>query len=63
MPNPLNPDAFPKYYRVKVSRERGLTLGVIRCKHCRLPPNNHFDFPPYTCAHRTCPGYEEVCTL
>ena len=34
-------------------------LGIVRCKHCCYPPNNHFDFGKKKCAHNNkCPGYE-----
>lgn len=35
-------------------------VGLLTCKHCGYPQNNHFDWAPYTCAHDgSCPGYKE----
>lgn len=46
---------------LKLTRKRAATLGLLHCKHCGLPPNNHFNWAPYKCAHDpNCTGYEEV---
>lgn len=45
---------------VKFTREELLQLGLLVCKHCGWPPNNHFDFGKKECAHnKSCPGYED----
>ena len=50
-----------KVISVKMTRKQALQLGIVFCKHCGYPPNNHFDFKPFKCAHdKECPGYEEV---
>ncbi len=47
---------------VEMTRDEALGLGLLACKHCGLPPNNHFGNGKKggKCAHRPCPGYEEV---
>ena len=46
---------------IKMTREQALQFGLLTCKNCGLPPNNHFGNgkPGGKCAHRECPGYEE----
>lgn len=45
---------------IRFSREAALELGLLVCKHCGMPPNNHFEWSPKKCAHDpNCPGYEE----
>lgn len=45
---------------IKLTREEALKYGLLSCKHCGLPPNNHFDWGKKLCAHKKdCPGYEE----
>ena len=46
-------------YVVKLTLEDALKMGIVVCAHCGYPPNNHFDFPPRTCAHAPCPGYKQ----
>lgn len=52
-----------KVITLKMTRKQALENGFVYCKHCGKPPNNHFDFEPYSCAHdKNCPGYEEkIC--
>lgn len=46
--------------KVIMTRGQALKLGIVHCKHCGYPPNNHFDFGDKACAHdESCPGYEE----
>lgn len=50
-------------YVVKLTMDQAKALGIVVCKHCGWPPNNHFDFTfngkKMPCAHdNTCPGYE-----
>lgn len=50
-----------KILRLTMSRETALKFGLLKCKHCPWPENNHFDWGKRTCAHDpNCPGYEEV---
>lgn len=45
---------------IKMTRKEALEHGLLNCKHCRLPVNNHFDWGERKCAHDSnCPGYEE----
>lgn len=50
--------------KVEMTRSQALKLGIVRCEHCRYPPNNHFDFGQKKCAHDgSCPGYKEQIFL
>ena len=45
---------------IRLTRDQALQWGLLVCKHCNLPPNNHFDDGKKKCAtDRNCPGYEE----
>lgn len=45
---------------INIDREELLKFGMLVCKHCGWPPNNHFDWDHKPCAHdKNCPGYEE----
>lgn len=45
---------------LEISREDALRIGLLCCEHCNWPPNNHFGFEPFKCAHDSmCPGYKE----
>ena len=49
--------------KIQLTRDEALMYGLLTCKHCGLPPNNHFGNgkPGGSCAHRKdCPGYEEI---
>lgn len=48
-----------------MSRADALAFGLLCCKHCNLPPNNHFGNGEAggKCAHRPCPGYEETARV
>lgn len=53
-----------KVYTVKMTRKQALQLGLVKCKSCGYPPNNHFDHEPFKCAHNLhCTGYEEIIVL
>lgn len=42
-----------------ITRDQAMKAGLLVCKHCGWPENNHFKGG--TCAHDgTCPGYEET---
>lgn len=46
---------------VTLSRKEAEAFGLIVCKHCHWPQNNHFVFVPRKCAHDPeCPGFEPV---
>jgi hypothetical protein len=39
-------------------------VGIVVCKHCGYPPNNHFSENKGSCAHdNACPGYEPRFTM
>lgn len=40
-----------------LTRGKALALGLLLCKGCGHPPNNHFDDGP--CAHCGCKDYRE----
>lgn len=51
-----------KKLNVQVTREQALRLGLVFCKNCPHPPNNHFcngRGPGKPCAHCPCKKYEE----
>lgn len=51
---------------VKMTKAQAKALGILYCKHCLCPPNNHFGDGRKggKCAHdNNCPGYEEVVIL
>jgi hypothetical protein len=58
--NPRDPSLYPQVYDLRMTREKALAFGLVRCRHCRGLPSQHFDFPPFVNAHKECPGYEEV---
>jgi len=41
-----------------MSEKRALELGLIFCRNCPHPPNNHFDFGKKPCAHCKCIAFE-----
>lgn len=47
---------------IEFTRDAALRAGLLMCKHCKLPPNNHFGNGKRggKCAHQKCPGYEET---
>lgn len=45
---------------IELTREEALKFGLLTCKHCGWPPNNHFSWGEKLCAHnKSCPGYED----
>ncbi len=48
-------------YAVKLTKDEALKLGIVHCKNCGYPPNNHFmDQLKKLCAHdKSCTGYVE----
>lgn len=50
-------------YVVKLTLAEAESLGIVKCRHCGWPRNNHFDFTyngrKMPCAHdKDCPGYQ-----
>lgn len=48
---------------IKMTLKQAKMLGIVRCKHCGYPPNNHFTHGKKVCAHAPCPGYEQSIVL
>ena len=49
-----------KTYTVKITELQAEKLGILRCKSCGHPKNNHFNFDNKPCAHYSkelCKGY------
>lgn len=44
---------------VQMTLEQAEMLGIVKCKHCGYPRNNHFDHGKKVCAHVPCLGYEQ----
>lgn len=56
------PKWFPKEEVLSLRMTRALAeqRGLLVCRHCGYPRNNHFDHGNHPCAHDSkCPGYEE----
>jgi hypothetical protein len=48
---------------VSLTMREATQLGIVTCKHCGLPRNNHFSHGKKVCAHRPCQGYEPMFTV
>ena len=50
---------------IEITRKQALAYGLLTCKHCLFPPNNHFGNGERggKNAHVDCPGYEEESTI
>lgn len=49
------------YITIRMTREEALKRGLLTCKNCGLPENNHFDWGMRPCAHDDkCKAYTEV---
>lgn len=56
------PKSFPgeEVLTFRMTRAHAEQRGLLICKHCGYPRNNHFQHDHYPCAHdKSCPGYEE----
>lgn len=54
----------PRTFTVKMTALQAAQLGILRCKHCGYPENNHFSGGTRTCAHdKSCPGWTPVIRL
>ena len=52
--------------RIEMTLDQARALGIIRCAHCGLPPNNHWGNGERggLCAHDAkCPGYKQKIYL
>lgn len=48
-----------KKITIEFSMKEALELGLIVCRSCGWPPNNHFDFGKRICAHSSsCEGFK-----
>lgn len=53
-----------KTYIVEMTEDQAKALGILVCESCGYPPNNHFDFEPFKCAHDPeCTGLKPVIRL
>lgn len=48
-----------KTVTIKFTKEEVDQMGLLTCKSCGYPENNHWEFAPRTCAHtRECTGWK-----
>jgi hypothetical protein len=48
---------------VSLTMSEAEKLGIVKCKHCGYPRNNHFENGKGTCAHAECPGFSPKFTM
>jgi hypothetical protein len=48
---------------VSLTMVQAQKIGIVKCKHCGFPRNNHFSHGKKVCAHAPCPGYAPKFTM
>lgn len=49
--------------RIKMTLAQAKALGIVYCRNCPHPWNNHFDFGKKPCAHCSCKQYKREIRL